>query len=234
MDILDQDYHDEDHVLMPKFTLKAGHNWGVEVNELDKNSNTVHRMDVKVLKMKVRMDNAKYVDGSPQSLYWPEGHDRTGIFKSMAAILVKHGFVDAFKLRAQYTDFKCTTDATDCFAVPSSLEKLCKWHRHLVLFLPKFHCELNFIEQCWGFLKHLHCQYPTSSKEADLKQNVLSALDSVPLDVMHWFTTHAHHFMEAYAKGLKGKGAAWAAKKYCGHWVLPESFLKEFEKAGKA
>ena len=43
--------------------------------------------------------------------------------------------------------------------------------------------------------------------------------------------------MNAYAKGLNGKGAAWAAKKYHGHRVLPESILKEVddaEKAGKA
>ena len=40
--------------------------------------------------------------------------------------------------------------------------------------------------------------------------------------------------MDAYAKGLKGKGATWAAKKYRGHWVLPESILQEFDEAVKA
>ena len=37
--------------------------------------------------------------------------------------------------------------------------------------------------------------------------------------------------MDAYRKGLDGKGAAWAAKKYHGHRVLPESIMKEFEEA---
>jgi hypothetical protein len=36
--------------------------------------------------------------------------------------------------------------------------------------------------------------------------------------------------MDAYAKGLDGKQAAWAAKKYHGHRVLPDS-LCEFDKA---
>jgi hypothetical protein len=40
--------------------------------------------------------------------------------------------------------------------------------------------------------------------------------------------------MDAYSKGLKGKGAAWAAKKYQGHRVLPETILKEFDDAEKA
>ncbi|KAG1891993.1 hypothetical protein F4604DRAFT_2865 [Suillus subluteus] len=47
-----------------------------------------------------------------------------------------------------------------------------------------FHCELNFIEQCWGYAKRIYRQYPTSSKEVDLERNVLSALESVPLDSM--------------------------------------------------
>jgi hypothetical protein len=32
---------------------------------------------------------------------------------------------------------------------------------------------------------------------------------------------------------LQGKGAAWAAKKYQGHRVLPDSILKEFDDAEK-
>ena len=39
--------------------------------------------------------------------------------------------------------------------------------------------------------------------------------------------------MDAYRKGLTGKGAAWAAK-YRGHRVLPESILREFDHAEKA
>jgi hypothetical protein len=40
--------------------------------------------------------------------------------------------------------------------------------------------------------------------------------------------------MDAYSKGLKGKGAAWAAKKYRGHRVILEIMLKEFDDAEKA
>jgi len=40
--------------------------------------------------------------------------------------------------------------------------------------------------------------------------------------------------MDAYRKGLMGKGAAWAAKKYRGRRVLPESILREFDHAEKA
>jgi hypothetical protein len=38
-------------------------------------------------------------------------------------------------------------------------------------------------------------------------------------------------FMDAYEKGLSGKQAAWASKKYRGHCVLPETILNELENA---
>ena len=37
--------------------------------------------------------------------------------------------------------------------------------------------------------------------------------------------------MDAYEKGLSGKQAAWASKKYRGHRVLPETILNELENA---
>jgi hypothetical protein len=40
--------------------------------------------------------------------------------------------------------------------------------------------------------------------------------------------------MYVYAKGLQGKGAAWAVKKYCGHRVLPEGILNEFDDTERA
>lgn len=38
--------------------------------------------------------------------------------------------------------------------------------------------------------------------------------------------------MDAYRRGLSGKQAAWASKKYRGHRVLPDSILNDLEKAG--
>ncbi|KAG1728113.1 hypothetical protein EDB19DRAFT_1642580, partial [Suillus lakei] len=43
------------------------------------------------------------------------------------------------------------------------------------------------------------------------------------------FATRSFRFIDAYRKGLNGVQAAWAIKKYCGHRVLPESIMKEFD-----
>jgi hypothetical protein len=62
-----------------------------------------------------------------------------------------------------------------------ALEITCKARGFEAMFLPKFHCKMNFIEQCWGYSKRVYCQYPPSSKEADLEMNMLATLESVPL-----------------------------------------------------
>ena len=38
--------------------------------------------------------------------------------------------------------------------------------------------------------------------------------------------------MDAYEQGLNGRQAAWAARKYRGHRVLPASIMNDLENAG--
>jgi hypothetical protein len=41
----------------------------------------------------------------------------------------------------------------------------------------------------------------------------------------------ARRFMDAYRKGLNGKQAAWAAKKYKGHRCVSDTIMREYEEA---
>lgn len=54
-----------------------------------------------------------------------------------------------------------------------------------------------------------------------------------PNSLLSRFCNRTHRFMDAYRRGLTGKAAAYAEKKYHGHRVLPLSILEELDKEGK-
>ena len=234
---------------MPKNTPKPGKNWGIEVSKRDPaTGKLVYRSDRSVEKVKILMRDGRFGNGEPQSLYFPMDHadkNLRGIFKGMAVILEERGCGDMSKLRAECKGFKCKPGATTCccrrilynqpdFAEGESLlETHCRARgTHAVVFLPKFHCELNFIEQCWGRAKSVYRTYPPSSSKEDLEANTVRSLESIPLQMMRKFATRSRRFIDAYDRGLDGKQAAWAARKYRGHRVLPQNILEELGKEG--
>jgi hypothetical protein len=184
---------------MPKLTSKSGTNWMVEVNALDTNGKPIYTPDGKILKTKIQMHGTKFADGTPQSLYYLAGHKKAGLFKGMAVILQERRLVEESKLKAQCSKqwAACPNNGqSNCCCrrtlynqpkfvdIESWLEAYAKSCGVQIIFLLKYHCELNFIEQCWGFAKQIYQHYPASSKEADLEQNMLSALEVVPLESM--------------------------------------------------
>ena len=170
--------------------------WGVTVPLKDNNGAVMYNPDGKPQKIKVPMEPGRYANGEPQLLYFLDGHEKAGWFKGMAQILQKQGFEATSKLRAKCQGFHCPPGETGCCChqllytqpdfmnIDSLLETTCCARGVQVLFLPKFHCELNFIEQVWGHAKRVYHEFPPSSKESDLEKNVIKALGSVSLLVM--------------------------------------------------
>jgi hypothetical protein len=72
---------------MPKGTSKPEKNWGVEVNVRNENGKPVYGPDGKLLKTKVQMEDATFLDGTKQPLYFELGHPQAGLFKGMVIIL---------------------------------------------------------------------------------------------------------------------------------------------------
>ena len=110
-----------------------------------------------------RMEPGKLPDGRAQSFYYPNDHPvYPGYFKGMAQILRERGLGHIAEKLAQCPNFKCEEGKLDCccrralFCQPdfesrdSSIEDTARALGSRVVFLPKYHCELNPIEQCWG------------------------------------------------------------------------------------
>ena len=143
----------------------------------------------------VRMRNGELPDGTSQPLYWPVDHTTVklrGHFKGMKQILSERGKWPLGGLLSECSQFKCLEGATSCCArrmmfnepdfvgQKSALEELYASRGHICDFYPKFHCELNFIEQYWGAAKRQYrVTAPTKGTKA-MQQNILACLDSVP------------------------------------------------------
>jgi hypothetical protein len=102
----------------------------------------------------------------PQPLYFDNDHpSMPGWFKGMEVIIREWGLWPEQGLAAQCSDFHCIPGRTDCccrrllFTQPdfesqrSQLQELIEERGHICDFYPKYHCELNFIEQYWGAAK---------------------------------------------------------------------------------
>jgi len=111
----------------------------------------------------------------------------------------------------------------------SELAELITSLGHICIFLPKFHPELNFIEMYWGAVKRRTrniCDYSFPA----LQKNVPEQLDLVGNDLvfLRKLACKSWRYMDAYRKGLSGKPAEHAVKKYHSHRRVPQAAMQAF------
>ena len=111
-------------------------------------------------KRTVQMGPGILPNGQPHYFYDTPSTTVLGTFKGMTKLLQEHGLTEEAKLNGSCKNFKCMTGATHCcqkrmlYNQPdftdqlSAIEIACKARGFEAIFLPKFHCELNFIKQC--------------------------------------------------------------------------------------
>jgi hypothetical protein len=209
MELVKEIYPNEDHVfvydnatthlkrpdgahLARKMPMKPKE-WLVEVPKCDAETGKPIASEKEL----IQMEDGYFGEGDnrkTQSFYFPEDHEKAGEFKGTAQILRERGFTPP--KYAKCKGFKCKPPAKDCCChqllfnqpnftdVKSKLEILGNDLGVPILFLPKYHCELNFIEQCWGYAKQVYRPFEESSKDDPLEQNTLEALESIPLVLM--------------------------------------------------
>lgn len=132
-------------------------------------------------------------NGQMQSFYFDDDHpEMPGYFKGMEQIIRERGLWKD-KLKAQCENFKCIEGSTDCccrrllFMQPdfvgqkSRLQEFIESRHHICDFYPKYHCELNFIEQYWGAAKWRYRNSPKTLNIDEMEKNVVASLDDVPL-----------------------------------------------------
>lgn len=87
---------------------------------------------------------------------------------------------------------------------------------HEVIFYPKFHCELNYIEYYWAALKRFtrdNCHYTFP----ELEPTVMQAMDSVDLRTIRRFAMRSKRWLLSYMNGLTEEQRAFAEREYKSH-----------------
>jgi hypothetical protein len=132
--------------------------------------------------------------GERQPFYFPPDHETMpGWFKGMEEIIRERGLWPADGLPAQCPGFRCPLGRTDCccrrllYMQPdfsnqqSLLQELVESRGHLCDFYPKYHCELNFIEQYWGAAKLRFRVMRRATTIEEMERNVVKCLEDIPL-----------------------------------------------------
>ncbi|KDN35612.1 hypothetical protein RSAG8_11441, partial [Rhizoctonia solani AG-8 WAC10335] len=111
-----------------------------------------------------------------QQLYHPSNHpikECKGTLKGLALILKEQGISNALKLKlicpspdsnkqgclpslTKYCACSTMMNQLDILTQKSIIQALAEAQGCLVIYLPKYHCKLNPIEQCWGAAKHVY------------------------------------------------------------------------------
>ncbi len=164
--------------------------------------------------------------------------------KGMKHVLIERGLFRT-KLKMQCKKPDCDPDATNCCAKriidlqPDFKEQKSLVHEtietagHLCIMLPKYHCELNFIEFFWGAMKRYlreHCDYTYSG----LQKNIPDAMDSVDVLTIRKWEHRMIRWMSAYRDGKGTKEAQIQVKKFgsskqTSHRRVPETVARAFD-----
>ncbi|KAI3998437.1 hypothetical protein K525DRAFT_214668 [Schizophyllum commune Loenen D] len=179
----------------------------VQTTKLDAEGRPMYGTDGKLAKEKVvKMQDTEW-DGKVQKLYFDEKpgagasddeKEHAGKFKGMRRLLEERAlWRDGMKAQCKKKFTDCPDDGKtgklncccrrtlfnqpDFVNIPTILETTAQGRGATVIFLPKFHCELNPIEMSWSYSKRVYRDFPFSKRQDVLEKNVIRCLEVVPL-----------------------------------------------------
>jgi hypothetical protein len=144
-------------------------------------------------------DGINPLTGERQSFYFPDDHPSyPGWFKGMEQIIRERGLWPEAGLPAecagpkhpasegQATGSCCCRHLLytqhDFISQKPLLQEYIESRGHLCDYYPKYHCELNFIEQYWGAAKLRFRVAGRARTLSEMEKKMLGCLDDIPLE----------------------------------------------------
>jgi hypothetical protein len=176
-----------------------------------------------------------------QPMIFPANHPTNpNMAKGIKAVLMERGLYEDH-LRGKCK--KCTLDSCcgkrilelqpDFQQQKSLVQEVIEEAGHLCILLPKFHCELNFIEFFWGAIKKYLCDNCDYTFDT-LKENMPKVLASVQLQTIRQWEHRMFRWMDAYRAGMGTTDAQkqvkkFSSTKYKSHRRVPETVARTFD-----
>ncbi len=149
-------------------------------------------------------DGINPLTGGPQSFYFPDDHPHhPGWFKGMEQIIRERGLWPEGGLPVECTGPKRPEGQATCccrhilytqsdfISQKPQLQEYIESCGHLCDYYPKYHCELNFIEQYWGAAKLRFRVAGRAKTLNEMQQKMLACLNDIPLNqIRRCVTSH--------------------------------------------
>jgi hypothetical protein len=87
---------------------------------------------------------------------------------------------------------------------------------HQIIFFPKYHCELNYIEMVWAYIKS-QLKMSCTHNFQDMLNLLPHVADNIPIAFIRGVSTHCFRVMSCYRVGLEGALLDYAVRKYRSH-----------------
>jgi hypothetical protein len=100
----------------------------------------------------------------------------------------------------------------------------------LIIYYPKFHCEFNFIELTWGYMKaylRRNCAFNYRQLVEQIEE--LLSPDGISLEKTQNFARFCYRFMDGYRKGLSGPILDYTLKKCKKHRSIPNDIIERVQ-----
>ena len=115
-----------------------------------------------------------------------------------------------------------------CLSQEPDFAVQCEWsvetvenREHSIIFYLKYHCELNFIERIWGYIKARGRQSCDYNFEA-LKTKIPEIIQTIPPTFVRKVYRNCFRMMHMYTAGLEGLLLDYVNRKYKSHKRIPD------------